>query len=68
MFGPTQPEICGPYGDGHVALQAYYQAGSCRERRKASNDAMRAISVEEVVAACDQALSGNNRRNSGQAA
>lgn len=55
MYGPTRPADCGPYGQQHVALQEFYQSGSARERRRASNDAMRAISVDQVFeAVCDK--------------
>ena len=56
MYGPTRPSDCGPYGQQHIALQSYYQDGSARERRRASNDAMRAIDVEQVAEACGRVL------------
>jgi heptosyltransferase-1 len=54
LYGPTRPADCGPYGEPHIALQAWYQAGSHRQRRRAPNDALRAITVDDVVAACLQ--------------
>jgi ADP-heptose:LPS heptosyltransferase len=56
MYGPTRPADCGPYGPQHISLQSYYQDGSSRERRRALNDAMRAISVEQAVEACGKVL------------
>ena len=56
MYGPTRPSDCGPYGQQHIALQSYYQDGSARERRRAPNDAMRAIDVEQVAEACGRVL------------
>jgi heptosyltransferase-1 len=56
LFGPTRPEACGPYGPGHRTVQAYYPSGTGRQRRKAGNHAMQAISVESVSAACEQVL------------
>jgi lipopolysaccharide heptosyltransferase I len=56
LFGPSRPEHNGPYGTGHVVLQAYYQAGTTRERKAAVNEAMRAISSEMVIQACDGLL------------
>ena len=56
LYGSTQPSVCGPYGDQHVSVQAYYQAGSSRERRRADNDAMQAITASDVIAACDRVL------------
>ena len=52
LYGTTRPEESGAYGDQHESVQKWYQAGTCRERRSAANDAMRDISVEDVVASC----------------
>jgi lipopolysaccharide heptosyltransferase I len=56
MYGATRYEVCGPYGNGHVPLQAAYHAGGARERRSAENTAMQAITAEDVCAACDKIL------------
>lgn len=56
LYGPTRPADCGPYGRGHVSVQAYYQEGSSRQRRSAPNDALRAIDVETVAMACGELL------------
>ncbi len=56
LHGTTLPEISGPYGPGHETVQAYYQQGTSRQRRSAANDAMLAITVEQVWAACDRLL------------
>ncbi len=56
LYGPTRPGDSGAYGAVHVAIQARYQAGSCRQRRAAPNDAMRDIHVPEVIAGCRLAL------------
>jgi len=53
MFGPTKIEVCGPYGEGHRPLQEFLQDGTSKERRGDDNTAMRAISVESVVSACE---------------
>lgn len=58
LFGTTRPQDSGPYGSQHVCVQEYYQAGTCRQRRSASNDAMRAIRVETVRESCDRVLRG----------
>ena len=63
MFGTTRPEASGPYGAGHFALQSYYQTGTSRQRRRANNDAMRAITTDMVTQACEQALSASSTRN-----
>jgi ADP-heptose:LPS heptosyltransferase len=54
LYGTTRPEESGAYGRQHIALQKWYQAGTCRERRAADNDAMREIQVNDVVQAVDQ--------------
>ncbi len=51
LFGPTRAIDSGPYGSGHISLQAWYQSGSSRERRSAENLAMRDITVKQVCAA-----------------
>ena len=54
LFGPTLPTVCGPYGDNHRSVQAYYQDGP--GRRRADNLAMQAIEADTVIAACDEVL------------
>lgn len=61
LHGPTRPEVSGPYGEGHRAVQAYYQSGTSRQRRSAQNEAMQSISTAEVCQACDAVLEGNHR-------
>jgi heptosyltransferase I len=56
LFGPMPAERNGPYGTQHIALQNVCLKGSSRSRRRASNDSMLAISVEDVCAACDTIL------------
>jgi ADP-heptose:LPS heptosyltransferase len=68
MYGPTRPAHCGPYGHGHVALQEYLQTGTCRQRRRADNVAMRAIRADTVCKACDQVLDRQGEDADGQAA
>ncbi len=56
LYGPTRPQDCGPYGSQHIALQRHFQEGGHRERRRASNWAMQAITVADVVTACEKIL------------
>lgn len=56
LYGTTRPIDSGAYGSRNHAVQAWYQDGTCRERRQASNDAMRDITVDDVRAACDQLM------------
>ncbi|MDB2687340.1 glycosyltransferase family 9 protein [Mariniblastus sp.] len=62
LYGTTRPEESGAYGDQHESVQKWYQAGTCRERRSAANDAMRDISVADVIQSCQvmQAKLGNS--------
>ncbi|MBW3596118.1 MAG: glycosyltransferase family 9 protein [Planctomycetes bacterium] len=54
LHGPTRPEVSGPYGEQHQTVQAYYQDGP--GRRGADNQAMLAITVEDVCQACTRVL------------
>ncbi|MDB2526455.1 glycosyltransferase family 9 protein [Mariniblastus sp.] len=56
LYGTTRPEESGAYGSEHLAIQKWYQAGSCRERRSAKNDAMRDIHSSDVIEACDEMI------------
>ncbi|OHB77643.1 MAG: hypothetical protein A2W31_14880 [Planctomycetes bacterium RBG_16_64_10] len=56
LFGPMPRERNGPYGPRHIALQQMVLQGGSRARRRATNDAMLAIAVDQVCAACDMIL------------
>jgi len=56
LFGPMPAERNGPYGQGHVALQKMLLTGSSRSRRSAGPESMLAISIEDVIGACDRLL------------
>ncbi|MFO0821455.1 MAG: glycosyltransferase family 9 protein [Pirellulales bacterium] len=62
LFGTTRPEVSGPYGIGHRAVQAYYQAGTSRERRSAPNTAMLAITIDMALEACLSVLKDTPQR------
>lgn len=64
IYGPTRPENCGPYGQGHQVVQAWYQEGSSRQRRRGPNSAMRDVPASRVVEACERILA----RSRGQTA
>ena len=55
MYGPTNPEKCGPYGAGHVVVRA--EQSDSGKMRDAENDVMQTITAEQVCAACDTAIS-----------
>lgn len=57
LFGPTSPEVCGPYGPHHVTVRtAQPTLGGMRARGGSDNSAMRSITVEDVFRACRQVL------------
>jgi heptosyltransferase I len=69
MYGTTRVVDCGPYGKEHIPLQVAYQDGSRKERREATNSAMRLISVPQVCDACGRILEREAwRRSLGAAA
>ena len=63
LFGATRPADSRPYG--HVAIAKTYEGGSWRQRRNASNDAMRRIEVQEVCQAIDEIESKRELRRVG---
>jgi heptosyltransferase-1 len=59
LHGPTRASQSGPHGPGHRALQEVYLEGTSRERRKADNATMKAISVQAVCKACSELIAEN---------
>jgi heptosyltransferase-1 len=53
LFGPTRPEDSGPYGAGHVCLQAWHQTEPSGQKKTADNRAMRDIEAHQVLQAID---------------
>ena len=56
LYGPMPAERNGLYGAHCISLQEMQVSGSSRQRRQASSEAMEAIAVEQVCAACAQLL------------
>ena len=56
LYGPVSAERNGPYGSQHIAIQRACLTGSSRSRRRASDETMRMISVQDVCTACDRLL------------
>jgi ADP-heptose:LPS heptosyltransferase len=65
MHGPSRAEWCGAYGPNNIRLQVRYEAGSSLERRRATDSAMRAITVQMAAQACDQLLRVHAARKCG---
>jgi lipopolysaccharide heptosyltransferase I len=57
LYGPTQPEVCGPWGDGHRVLQARHDdLGSARKLAGQQAEAMHEIGTPEVLAAVESVV------------
>ncbi len=56
LYGPTRHENSGPYGPGHVAIQADAIPVRSHNQRYLDDSAMRQITVEQVCAAADAML------------
>jgi ADP-heptose:LPS heptosyltransferase len=56
LFGPTLPQNSGPYGSGHVCLQAWHQVVPPGQKQRVENLAMRDITAQQVLAACHALL------------
>ncbi len=54
LYGPTNGEETGPYGKGHIVVQAARYRG--KHRRRAPRSLMEAITVDMVCQACAQLL------------
>lgn len=65
LHGTSRSEWCGAYGDANIRLQAYYDDGSARQRRRTDNRAMQAITVEMACDACETMLSRTPERKCG---
>jgi lipopolysaccharide heptosyltransferase I len=62
VFGPSSAERNGPYGSGHVAVQAERFDAADRRRRKSRADLIESIPAESLIEACDRILAGRDRR------
>jgi heptosyltransferase-1 len=56
LFGPTQPEECGPFGPGHACVRAPLDQPVRHRRRRSDQSAILAISPRQVCDAVDQLL------------
>lgn len=65
LHGPSHAEWCGAYGPDNIRLQAQREEGTANYRRQATNESMRAITVDMVAAACDELLGRPYQRKAG---
>jgi heptosyltransferase I len=56
LFGPTLPQNSGPYGAGHVCLQAWHQTIPPGQKQRVENLAMRDITAQQVIDGCQTLL------------
>jgi lipopolysaccharide heptosyltransferase I len=56
LYGPTRPEITGPYGPGHIVIKGDLPAGVGPVRPVMPGDPMAGVDVDRVLAACDTLL------------
>ncbi|MEX2114060.1 MAG: glycosyltransferase family 9 protein [Pirellulales bacterium] len=56
LFGPMPAERNGPYGPLHMAVQKVCLSGASRQHRTAGPESMEAVTVDDVVAACERIL------------
>jgi lipopolysaccharide heptosyltransferase I len=56
IYGPTDPEICGPYGAGHQTVRAPATTKMPRQGRRGTNAAMRQVPVSWLIEACHRIL------------
>lgn len=58
LYGPTSPEVCGPFGSQHKVVQPG-GVKDAQKMRRADGERMRQIQPAAVLAACDQVLQRN---------
>jgi ADP-heptose:LPS heptosyltransferase len=56
LHGPSRAAWCGAYGPQNARLQSSYEPDDAYKRHGADDAAMRAITVAQVSAACDEIL------------
>ncbi len=57
LFGPTDPARTGPYGEGHTVIRRDLPCSPCFKKKCPTNDCMREIAVDDVLAAIKRRLS-----------
>ena len=62
LFGSSSASACGPFGQGHICLQAALDISSGRKRPGADNWAMRRITPAAVIAACQAVFARAHRQ------
>jgi heptosyltransferase I len=60
LYGPTKASASGPVGSQHIAIHSPWVTKG--NRKHASNEAMRGITVGQVTNACEEMLHGDERQ------
>ncbi|WAC07713.1 MAG: lipopolysaccharide heptosyltransferase I [Thermodesulfobacteriota bacterium] len=65
LFGPTDPKLTGPYGEGHRVIMKTTDCQPCFKRTCSANDCMKEITVKEVWEATEEMLASINKTERG---
>ncbi len=65
IYGPSDPERNGPYGEGHRVLQADIECASCWKRVCSSMECMERVSVDDVAKAVISKIHTTEARKDG---
>jgi 3-deoxy-D-manno-octulosonic-acid transferase/heptosyltransferase-1 len=65
LFGPTDPKLTGPFGEGHRVIMKTTECQPCFKRNCSSNECMKEITVKEVWEAAETILAFINKTESG---
>jgi len=62
LFGASDPNFTGPWGVGHVV---FWKADSFADAKRRGEELLRAVTVDEVIEACEKELQRTERGNGG---
>ena len=65
LFGPTDPKLTGPYGEGHRVIMKTTECQPCFKRKCSSHECMKEITVKEVLEAAEAMLAFINKKEKG---
>ena len=61
LFGPTDPKLTGPYGEGHQVIVKTKGCQPCFKRQCSSNECMKGITTEEVLESTEVLLANKHK-------
>jgi heptosyltransferase-1 len=65
LFGPTDPKLTGPHGEGHRVIMKPAECQPCFKRKCSSHECMKEITVKEVWEATESILAFSNTTERG---